>query len=234
MGACDPKIVELRKLVTAARQEFDMAVAFHEVWKPAAYDSALHARMGASYASQAFLVIRTALRREMLLALMRVWDKNRDAVRMTAIRETLRTCGVIDALATDRVNRISLSDTDTAQVSDDLGKEAKAACSLIDKYLNGGSHNGVLENLKTLRDQRLAHRQLEPAAVSGASSTDKEIEEFYRDTAKLIHILMSLVNATAYDPEEAAEVYRHYAAHFWVGARGERTEGHPNYRPDPT
>ena len=42
----DPKIVALRKKVTAAQQEFDMAVTFHEVWKPAAYDQELHRRLG--------------------------------------------------------------------------------------------------------------------------------------------------------------------------------------------
>lgn len=68
----DPRIVVLREKVTAAQQEFDMAVMFHEVWKPAAYDTDLHSRMGNSYASQAFLVTRTALRREMVLALVRV------------------------------------------------------------------------------------------------------------------------------------------------------------------
>ena len=49
----DLKIVDLRKLVLAAKQEFDMAVAFHEVWKPATYDSDLHSRLGKSYATQA-------------------------------------------------------------------------------------------------------------------------------------------------------------------------------------
>ena len=39
-----------------------MAIAFHEVWKPAAYDTDLHARMGVSYATQAFNITRTALR----------------------------------------------------------------------------------------------------------------------------------------------------------------------------
>jgi hypothetical protein len=34
----DPKIVALREKVTAAQQKFDVAVTFHEVWKPAAYD----------------------------------------------------------------------------------------------------------------------------------------------------------------------------------------------------
>lgn len=52
----DPKIAALREKVTAARQEFDMAVTFHEVWKPAAYDQKLHSRLGKSYAIQAFLI----------------------------------------------------------------------------------------------------------------------------------------------------------------------------------
>lgn len=38
----DPKIVALQLKVTAAQQEFDWAIAFHEVWKPAAYDRDLH------------------------------------------------------------------------------------------------------------------------------------------------------------------------------------------------
>jgi AbiU2 len=69
-------------MVTAAQEEFDMAVAYHEVWKPAAYDNDLHSRMGQSYASQAFFVTRAALRREMMLALMRIWDKNKQAIRI--------------------------------------------------------------------------------------------------------------------------------------------------------
>jgi hypothetical protein len=52
-----------------------MAVTFHEVWKPAAYNEDLRERMGVSYATNAFYVVRTAVRREMLLALTRLWDK---------------------------------------------------------------------------------------------------------------------------------------------------------------
>jgi hypothetical protein len=41
MNATDPKvaskIASLRKQVEAAQQEFDMAVTFHETWKPLAY-----------------------------------------------------------------------------------------------------------------------------------------------------------------------------------------------------
>ena len=68
----DEKIVALKDMVTAAQQEFDMAVAFHDIWKSAAYDHDLHSRLGKSYATQAFLVTRTALRREVVLALIRL------------------------------------------------------------------------------------------------------------------------------------------------------------------
>jgi hypothetical protein len=46
MSITDSEITKLKKMVTAAQEEFDMAVAYHEVWKPAAYDADLHSRMG--------------------------------------------------------------------------------------------------------------------------------------------------------------------------------------------
>ena len=225
----DPKIVALREKVTAAQQEFDMAVTFHEVWKPAAYDKDLHSRMGKSFASQAFLITRTALRREMVLALIRLWDTNKQAIRMQSIAGTLREKEVVDALALDRVKRLGLPEA-IGQMRDDLGKRATEVILLVNKYMEGGSHDAVLKKLLALRHERLAHRQLAPATATGANATDEEIENFYQDNSKLIHILLSVVNAMAYDPEDTAQVYRHYASHFWAGARGEQTEGHPNYR----
>ena len=226
----DPKIVALRDKVTAAQQEFDMAVTFHEVWKPAAYDQDLHRRMGNSYASQAFLVARTALRREMVLALVRLWDTNKQAIRMQSIAAILRETEVIEALAADRVRRLGLPEA-ISQLAADLRKRAAEVIALVNKYMEGGSQDAVLRKLLALRHERLAHRQIAPAAATGASATDDDIEEFYQDNSRLIHILLSLVNAIAYDPEDTAKVYRHYAGHFWAGARGEKTEGHPNHRP---
>ena len=100
--------------------------------------------------------------------------------------------------------------------------------------MQGGSHEAVLKKLLALRHERLAHRQLAPTTATGASATDEDIEEFYHDNSKLIRIFLAVVNAMAYDPEDTAHVYRHYAGHFWAGARGEQTEGHPNYSQRPT
>jgi hypothetical protein len=229
----DPKITTLREMVTAAQQELEYAMQFHEVWKIAADDNDLHSRMGKSYASQAFLIMRTALRRETLLALMRLWDTNPEAIRMTWIVETLREKGVIDALAANRVRGSWPGDLE--MMTTDLEKLAAEVILLANKYKKGGSHNAALEKLKTFRHEHLAHRQLGRATVTRENAPDEEeIEEFFRDNAKLIRVLRSLVNAEAYDPERSAEVYRHYAKFFWAAARGEQTEGHPDYRPRPT
>jgi hypothetical protein len=66
--------------------------------------------------------------------------------------------------------------------------------------------------------------------VTTADATDVEIESFYQDNSELIHLLLSLVERIAYDPNDTAETYHFYASFFWAGVRGERTEGHPNYR----
>jgi AbiU2 len=214
MGIDDPKIVALREMVTAAQQGFDLAVTFHEVWKPAAYDQDLHSRLGESFATRAFLVTRAALRREMLLALIRLWDTNPKSVRMGCIAATLRDREVIDALVLDRVRHLGVPDAMGA-MRDEFGKKVDELFQLLNRYMEGGERHAVLETLRALRNERLAHRQLAPAAVPRASATDEEIEEFYQDNSKLIHTLLSLVNATAYEPADTAKVYTFYASHFW-------------------
>ncbi len=230
MDINDPTITALRAKVTAAREEFHMAVTFHEAWKPAAYDTDLHVRMGASYASNTFLTVRTALRREMLLALMRLWDSDSDSrlVSMKSIANTLRDKRVIDAFTADGVARLGLAESSSIRKA--LSQYADDAVALIKKYDKGGSHDGVLEKLKRLRHERLAHRNRTTIKIAGADATGAEIESFYLDMAKLITLLLHLVEATAYDPMETAHVYKHYAKFFWAGVRGERTEGHPNFR----
>ncbi|WP_236238147.1 hypothetical protein [Pseudomonas faucium] len=53
MDDIQQKIERLKSIVDTARQEVDLAVMFHETWRPAAYDTDLHSRIGTSYASHA-------------------------------------------------------------------------------------------------------------------------------------------------------------------------------------
>lgn len=213
---CDETIANLKQMVTAAREEFDLAVAFHEVWKPAAYDQDLHARLGNSYATQAFLVTRSALRREVVLALVRLWDTNKQSVRMDAIWNILREEEIIDALVQERASKMGLADV-LVYVREDLSAKTAEVLRLIGKYRAESPRHAVLLKLRTLRNERLAHRQTTQSetAAHGASSTDDEIEEFYQDNARLIQLLLGLVNAMAYDPQQTAGVFGFYAKDFW-------------------
>lgn len=212
MKTDDPKITKLQAKVTAAQQEFDLAVAFHEIWKPTAYDQDLHGRLGVSYATQAFRVIRTALRRELILALIRLWDKDGRAIGMECIAKALGKKEVIDALALARVDQ---SSEDFDAMRDDLGKKADEAILLVDKYMCGAGH-AVFTKLRDLRNERLAHREVvTKVRATGATATDEDIEQFYQDNSKLVHILLGIFNAMAYDPEDTAKVFSFYASQFW-------------------
>jgi len=222
-------LCKLKARVAAAHEEFNLAVLFHEAWKPAAYDAQLHERMGTSYATQTFQVIRMALNREMLLALSRLWDKSGTALRMEEdIGKPLRDEQVISALAAERAANMKMKDV-VSEIRKDLCKSAGEAIVLIDKYSRGGSHFSVREHLKRFRDERLAHHQISVAEAPETSATDEELEGFYQDNSKLICLLLHLVKATAFDPMEAAEVYAYYAKFFWAAVRGEQTVGHPSW-----
>lgn len=227
----NPEIVSLRAHMQAAQDEFDLAVVCHEVWKPTTCDKDLHQRMGVSYATNAFRVIVTALRREVLLALMRLWDKSRGNVRLHDIGRRLSDSDgrLVDALAADRAARFNDVHIE-GEMREHMRRQAKEVTDLIQDYAKGGRNEAIIEKLRTVRHERLAHRHIEPTAATGPSLTDDEIEAFYQDNSKIIRILLSLVSGIGYDPEKTGEVFRHHASFFWAGVRGERTEGHPKYR----
>lgn len=98
MDNIQQEIERLNTLVDTARQEIELAIMLHETWRPAVYDTGLHSRIGTSYAAHSFQIIRLALRRELLLALTRVWDKNTKAVRMTLNADRLGDKNCFEAL----------------------------------------------------------------------------------------------------------------------------------------
>lgn len=243
-------IDRLKKLVDTARQEIELAVMFHETWRPAAYDTSLHDRIGTSYAAHAFQIIRLSLRRELLLALTRLWDNDRRAVGMIKIAGRLQDPQFFEALVQFRAqNRGLRSRFNPDPMRDALTPKRDLIVSLINKYSENGSAYDVLNKLKILRNERLAHRQLPSAPLgevrgqaSGRSAvladgpiwaTDFEIEAFYQDNLEIVRLLLSLVQGIAFDLSEATKVYKHHAKFFWASARGERTEGHPDYSPPP-
>lgn len=231
------KLEKMNRTVDALLQECELAVMFHETWRPTAHDAELHDRIGTSYAAHAFQIIRLSLRRELLLALSRLWDKNPDAARMNLIAANLRDPILFDALVQSRAQRFrSGSKFASEALRKALTEKRNQILNLINKYSQGGKAFQVWENLKTLRNEHLAHRQIPntPVVEGGEPyvwATDDEVEALYLDSLEIVSLALSLVQGVGLDFSDTSRVYKHHAKFFWASARGERTEGHPNYRP---
>jgi hypothetical protein len=232
MNIHDAKINSLKKALSAAQQEFDLTVMFHEAWKPMVFDRNLIDRMGVSLAHNTFHVIRMALRREVVLGLLRLWDTSKGALRLSMVANVLRHQTLIDALAADRASRMNLAGVEMA-VRNDLQRKADLIIDIIERYARGGDRHDSLQSLRHLRDKRLAHRQVESDNDDGPADLDRSVESVYEDSSTIVQQLLSLVNGMAYDPQDLARVHQNCAKFFWAPARGEHTEGHPNYRPAP-
>jgi hypothetical protein len=253
-----PEILALQAKVRAADEEFRIAIACHEAWKPAAYDATLHARIGTSYAANTFVLVRQVLRREVVLSLARLWDEDKRSVGMSSIANCLSDKRIMDALAghcaAQRGLRLYNVDDIPAEErpavleviqrsetqfglreGQALRERAAEAIKIIRIYECGGAGHATLEMLMTLRNERLAHRQVKPSAGEPGDhdAFDERVESFYQDMAKLIRRLLIAVVQVSYNPDESAEIARRNAGLFWASVRGERTEGHPNYRPMP-
>jgi AbiU2 len=246
------QLADLKALVKAAHEELEQAIAYREAWRPAAFDAELHTRLNRTLACNTFLTIRQALHRELVLALVRLWDKNKEALRMTLVADKLRCKDVraalnaesaahwlnIPIIGDDEVSspeerawldeiekgyKLRIAREETARMRE-MDKEV---LSIISRYQDGPGST-TLEKLRRLRHQNLAHRQIKPAEP--VTLTDAEIEAFYEDMKRLVHALRIAVEGVDYRPNETAKLRAKHAALFWNGVRGEKTEGHPDYK----
>ena len=225
-----PTIAEMDEIVRAALGEFDYAMALHEAWKPAAVDVALHARLNNSYAANTFNVVRVAVRRELLMTLARLWDSQSKAINLARFADWLRSDTFIDRLIAHRKyhsREASIQELFRA----DLERRSEITASAIAEFKPGGRQHAHLKRLLALRGQTLGHHQMVQAKAYPPTLDEKDVEAIYVGSAEIIDHLMSIINATAITLLEGAEVQERYAKSFWASVRGERTEGHPDYRP---
>lgn len=228
----DDKIKLLQELVNSAQKEYAIASACHEVWRPAAFDTALHSRMEKTYAGNAFATIRGALRRETLLALMRLWDNDKKAVSVSKISTILQEPEVIEALVADRKANWERPSKFGEEQGKFLREQISDIVSLIALYEKGGEYHGTMLHLKSLRNQQLAHKQLIslPSGADPIDTNDQAVERLYTRMRQLVSMLKVAVLDTDFRPEQSIDIYRRHAKLFWDGVRGETTEGHPSYQ----
>jgi hypothetical protein len=218
----EEELQKAKVAVEAARDEALLAVQFHETWRPTVADPDLLERMGNSFATHSFHIIRIALRREVLLALMRLWDNDSRSVKVTAIAELLRNNRLFEALVCQRTKALGYSVDVTDSIHEALKQKRDDILRLVRKYTASSGQTTVLDRLRTLRHEQLAHRQAHnPTDPAELRHTDEEVEEFYQDTLEIVRLMLSVLLGTAFDiARDGGDVYRHHADFFWAAARG--------------
>jgi hypothetical protein len=225
------ELAKFKAMVSVCEEQAVMAAMFHATWSPTVDDEELSARMGTSFARHTFHIVGWALRRELILALMRIWDGQKDTPNMKRIRQWLNDEAKYELLLKERAGRISSEPNSIMHLlRESLDPARQRISASIAQYMDGGEKVDAIQRLRIVRNKRLAHRDLE-TPMDAVDPTDDQVVQLYLDTLDLVTDLLHLVMGTAFDLREAADVYAHHAKYFWVAARGERTEGHPNYRP---
>ena len=229
----DEKLDRLAKKAGAISGEYDLASKVHETWKPMISDQQLHNRIGKSYSANTFVVIRDALRRDMVMALMRIWDNGDDTLSLFALLQEIDVPDVMDALVARRSERLVKAGIPgiEQQVREQLSGQREKLRVMIAEYGAGGASADTLGYLRDVRNTRLAHNLSTKRKKKGSLKRlpeDKGIEQFYLHTSGIVKGVLHLLAGNAYEPDEAAAIYRDYAAYFWEGVKGEQTEGHPH------
>jgi hypothetical protein len=183
--------------------------------------------MGTSFATNAFRVVRTALRRELLMGVTRMWDKAGGAVDMRKAATLLKPQDVQVEIAKKRSR--SPHSVGYLELMGAIQEESTKISAVVAKYAIHGSHAAKLAALHQVRDERLAHRQKAPSTTF-TEVDDDALEEFYQDTAIIMESLMHATFGCADSPSGLDEVFTHHARLFWEPVRGEKTPGHPQYK----
>jgi len=215
----------LKSRTRLALNEFDYVVAVYETWKVAAHDDALHDRMGNSFATNTLNILLPSLWRDALLSLSRIWDKSGPAVNISSLLPILRRGDFVTALV-DHCHP-DLDSFLRAHCLCQWKDTAAKAVRLLARYERDGDRFHLLDDLRTIRHERLAHRAFSPSRPDLPAFDAEKFEIAYKETAELISLLMSLLNQTVVDPLEVASQRAQCAEFFWAPVCGERNEQHP-------
>lgn len=224
------RIEKLKRQLKAACDEFRQAVAFHETWKPAVFDQAVAGRVGVSFASHSFHVIKMALRREMLMSLLRIWDSERRGPRLSRIGNTLKDSAVSKEIVRRNVasRAYHYSSVTPESACETAALEVRCLADEIASYVDG-PNQATLSYLTEVRHRVFAHRDLDQTIARPPDVDEKSIEDFYQVTARLLRELVLIIDLKDYHPDGEAYTYGKAAELFWAGVRGESTPGHPRY-----
>lgn len=221
MGVAED-LIFIKKCVEAIEQESVLLCSVHASWKPTVFDDDLFSRMGYSYSGHTFQVIRFALRREMLMGLARMWDQTERTTGLSQLARRIKKESVFQTVVDEFcLARYGERERGRGLAYESLDKKRQDVLKVVALYEQGGPKCTVKKRILSVRNQELAHRQVDDGNRVAIFWDDSEIEQLYLDTLYIAETLLELVLLRGFDLSGVASVYAHHARHFWDGVRGD-------------
>ncbi|NLG91724.1 MAG: hypothetical protein GX486_07685 [Acetobacter sp.] len=237
------RVKKLKSRVEEAGNQIRVAMSFFETWDATVSNKDLYSRLGRSYATGAFKIITFALYREVILGLIRLWDKDKNGTSIPEIARALRDSAVVDALIS-QIEAESLGQEILAfqnappechielkkraeKKANEDGEQArsrmKRCLEIIERY-EDGKHSKLCSQFRTLRNKRLAHHDLEQIPDDVLLYNKEDVKDFYKDMLDLVHELQLAVLERDWDVKGSVALYKRNANFFWKGVTGEQRE----------
>lgn len=220
-GTPDQVLAELRRRLDLMWQDLTFAIACFELFRIAARDQRLLARLGKSYAAGAFRPVRDALFRETVLALMRIWDKrSRGNFRMDEIVDNVVRTEIVNAIKMRRRSAFRETDVqaDLAEVQVD---NEIARVKAIRRRARMGKLSEAVNALEKHRHRFLAHTEINVVAAPIRAVKYGDERYLLRWSATLSQLLNVLVDDLHVSPRHDFEQLRIAATLFWAPVRAE-------------
>lgn len=246
------KLEKIRTEAAEVMRELRGAIAAYCLFKAAAVDAALLERVGfTGRASLAFQFARESHHRDCVMALMRIWDKDKRALSLDKLLGKLKDRGLADELKRQRLAE-RMSDYEGYRVldrekhtaaelveidrilKDDSAKRAKQAADRVDgevreclRLAKQAAEGPIAEAkalLRSLRDQRLAHVEISPPPDRPPPSRLVQIGDeriLLNLTITIVEKLSGLLDDAEVDLRSLERQWRRNAAALWHSVKSE-------------
>jgi hypothetical protein len=199
-----PSNVEMHHTVRSISITLDEAVAFYETYVPSGHDASLIAQINKSGFHPAFNIVSDALHRETIIALCRIWDKDRDTANL-------------NRLAVDFCDRKVLADLKSAghEIDPPPMRKWQAAVRAINKCEE-------LEALRRARHRAIAHTATPNKLYKGKARVAQYGDErkVLERTIPLVEEAGSFIGYSYVSPfDEQRRIRKDYAKMFWESVK---------------
>lgn len=215
MRSDSPEIKKLKNLTEKAKEEFEIVVCSFVFWEKLFKNK--------ENETPAHAIMRSLFFRECTLGITRIWDessRNKTSLSLFKVEALLGDKRIIKACSKMRIESCRTEILDRfdeplrslinkqAPVEGNIENEVRSVSDTIrgkvEEYAENGDKRGIIERLRDIRDNLIAHRNINFQAGVADIPAFKQI---YSDTAFIVEKLIGVMGYEIWEVKKAENAY---------------------------